>query len=738
MFANSFFSKIFFPQSLAGTVVFLVALPLSLGIALASGTPLVSGLLGGIVGGIVVGILSGSEVSVSGPSAALASIIVQQIAVLHSFEAFLLALFLAGGIQVIMGFCRAGFIAEFFPASVIKGLLVATGLLIALKQTPHLVGYDSTPFGYESFLEADGGNTFSKIIKAFSCFQPGALTIGFISLAILVVWEMSKSLKKIPVPAALIVVVLAIVMNKVFLHVGSSWVVTASQLVQIPKMATPETFLKTIKFPDIAQLFKPAIYGSAIMIAFSASLESLLNLEATDKIDPGQRVSSPHRELIAQGVGNMLLGLIGGMPITCAVVRSSASIDAGGRYRFTTIAHGLLLLICVLFLPSLINQIPLSVLAAILVVVGFKLAAPRFFINTWKEGGSQFLPFIITVVGIILSNFLFGVLIGLCISLLFLLYTNWQRPVVEVVEKHAAGDVLRIALGNQVSFLNRPSLAKALNAVSSNSHLLLDARNTDYIDPDILSLVHDFLRTKAKVRNIIVSLLGFKKKYFRLKNVIRYVDYSTQELQSKLTPAEVLAILKGGNERFQKGAPLFRDYRLQVQKTAHEQYPMGVILSCIDSRAPVEMIFDAGVGDLFSIRMAGQVAHEKELASMEYGCMVAGAKLIVVLGHSSCGAVKAAVDFFQRGVTAQQETGCEHLDLLLKEIQKSIETNMPFSFSSHEERATYIDEVARRHVMATIYFIHQESPSLHRLAQEGKIAIVGAFYDVEMGKVEFL
>jgi carbonic anhydrase len=289
-----------------------------------------------------------------------------------------------------------------------------------------------------------------------------------------------------------------------------------------------------------------------------------------------------------------------------------------------------------------------------------------------------------------------------------------------------------------VSFLNRPSLAKALNAVAPNSHLLLDARNTDYIDPDILSLVHDFLRTKAKVRNIMVSLLGFKKKYSRLKNVIRYVDYSTQELQSKLTPTEVLTILKEGNQRFQKGTPLFRDYRLQIQKTAREQYPMGVILSCIDSRAPVEMIFDAGVGDLFSIRMAGQVAHDKELASMEYGCMVAGAKLIVVLGHSSCGAVKAAVDFFQRGVTAQQETGCEHLDLLLKEIQKSIETNMPFSFSSQEEKANYIDEVARRHVMATIYFIHQESPSLHRLAQEGKIAIVGAFYDVGTGKVEFL
>jgi carbonic anhydrase/SulP family sulfate permease len=738
MTIRNFFPKNIVSQFLPGTVVFLVALPLSLGIALASGAPLVSGLLGAIVGGMVVGVISDSEISVSGPSAALASIIAQQITALGSFEAFLLALLFAGIIQIVMGCCRAGFIAEFFPANVIRGLLVATGLLIALKQIPHLVGYDATPFGYESFLEANGENTFSEIIKALSHFHAGALTVGLFSLLVLIVWEGSRSLKKLTIPPALIVVVIAIVINKLFVHLGDSWAITGSQLVQIPQMATPEVFLKTIKFPDASQLFQPAIYAAAVMLALSASLESLLNLEATDKIDPDQRVSSPHRELIAQGVGNIALAFIGGIPITCAVVRSSANIDAGGRYRYAAITHGLLLLVSVLFLPTLINQIPLSVLAAILVVVGFKLAAPRFFVSTWREGSSQFLPFMITVAGIILTNFLVGVLIGLLISLLFLLYTNWQRPVVEILEKHAAGEVLRIALGNQVSFLNRPSLSRAFNALSPKSHLLLDARNTDYIDSDILSLIHDFLKTKAKVRHITVSLLGFKKRYSLLKNEIRYVDYATQELQSKLTPDEVLTLLQEGNERFQKGTPLFRDYRLQIKKTAHEQYPIGVVLSCIDSRAPVEMLFDAGVGDLFSIRMAGQVAHAKELASMEYGCMLAGAKLIVVLGHSSCGAVRAAIDFFQRGVTAQQETGCEHLDLLLEKIQQSITTTMPLSFSSDHEKSAYVDEIAKRHIMETIYFIHQESPSLHRLAQAGKIGIVGAFYDVGTGRVEFL
>ncbi|MCX6958047.1 MAG: SulP family inorganic anion transporter [Verrucomicrobiae bacterium] len=738
MFSRSFLTKNFFSQPLAGVVVFLVALPLSLGIALTSGAPLISGLLGGMVGGLVVGLLSGSQVSVSGPSAALAAIVAQQIGGLRSFEAFLLALFFAGLIQVVLGCCRGGFIAEFFPSSVIKGLLAATGILIALKQIPHLLGYDPVVFGDSSFWEWDGNNTFSAIRCAVTHLQWGALLVGVTSLLFLVLSNRLKCLKSLPIPAPLFVVIMSVIANGMLGHIGSSWDINATHLVKIPDIPTPAAFLTTLRFPDWQQWLQPGIYAAAIFIAISASLETLLNLEATDRIDPEQHVSPPNRELIAHGIGNMILGLIGGIPVTSAIVRSTANITAGGRTRWSTVTHGLFLLASILFLSRWINQIPLATLAAILVVVGMKLAQPQLFVKLWREGSNQFVPFCATILAIIFTNLLFGILIGLGVGLLFLLHNNLYRPIHQVLERHAAGDVLRLELANQVSFLNRPSLMKALDAVPVKSHLFIDARATDYIDPDIISLIHDFIQSKAKVRNITVSLLGFQEKYQRMKDVIRFVDYSTQELQSKLLPEEVMAIMREGNERFWQGRPLQRDLRRQVRETSEAQYPMGVVLSCIDSRAPVEMVFDAGLGDFFSIRMAGQVANERELASMEYSCVVAGAKLIIVLGHTSCGAVGAALEFYQKKTTAQQAAGCEHLDLLLKEIQQSIDPSTPATFSSAEEKKKWTNELARRHVSATIIFIRKESPSLRRLEEEGTIAIVGAFYDLATGKVEFL
>ncbi len=738
MRSEQFFSKNFFSQPLAGVVVFLVALPLSLGIALTSGAPLFSGLLGGMIGGLVVGVLSGSQVSISGPSAALASIVAQQISELHSFEAFLLALFFAGIIQVIVGWVRGGFIAEFFPSSVIKGLLTATGILIVLKQIPHLIGYDPVAFGDSAFWEWDGNNTFSAIKCAAVHLQFGALLVGSLSLFFLILSNRVKWVKAIPIPPPLLVVVGAVGVNELLRRWGCSWEIESTHLVQIPKIATPAVFLTALRFPDFSQWVQPGVYTAAIFIAISASLETLLNLEATDKIDPEQRVSPPNRELIAHGVGNMVLGLIGGIPITSAIVRSTANITAGGRTRWATITHGVFLFVSILFLSRWINEIPLAALAAILVIVGMKLVQPQVALSLWHEGLSQFAPFVVTIAAIIFTNLLFGILIGLGVGLLFLLHNNLYRPIHQVLERHAAGDVLRIELANQVSFLNRPSLMKALDAVPSKSHLFIDARGTDYIDPDIISLIRDFLQSKAKVRNITVSLLGFQKKYKRIKDVVRFIDYSTRELQSKLLPEQVLVIMKEGNERFWQGRPLQRDLRRQMQKTSEGQYPMGVILSCIDSRAPVEMIFDAGLGDFFSVRMAGQVANHKELASMEYSCVVAGAKLILVLGHSSCGAVGAALEFYQQQTTAQQATGCEHLDSLLQEIQQSIDPSTPVNFSSAEEKKIWVDDLARRHVSATIGFIRNESFSLRRLEEEGVIKIIGAFYNVSTGRVEFL
>jgi carbonic anhydrase/SulP family sulfate permease len=371
-------------------------------------------------------------------------------------------------------------------------------------------------------------------------------------------------------------------------------------------------------------------------------------------------------------------------------------------------------------------------------MVGIKLVQPQLFVKLWHEGSNQFVPFLVTIMAIVFTNLLFGILIGLGVGLLFLLHNHLYRPIHQVLERHAAGEVLRLELANQVSFLNRPSLNKVLDAVPPKTHLLIDARGTDYIDPDIISLIEDFLHLKAKVRNIAVSLLGFQKKYRRMKDVVRFVDYSTRELQSKLLPEQVLAIMKEGNQRFFQGRPLHRDLQRQIKKTSEGQYPMGVVLSCIDSRAPIEMIFDAGLGDFFSVRMAGQVANDKELASMEYSCVVAGAKLILVLGHSSCGAVGAALEFYQKKMTAEQATGCEHLDLLLEEMQKSIDPLTPPTFSSAEEKKKWVDVLARRHVSSTIALIREQSLALRRLEEEGTIAVVGAFYDVTTGKVEFL
>ena len=336
-----------------------------------------------------------------------------------------------------------------------------------------------------------------------------------------------------------------------------------------------------------------------------ASLETLLNLEAVDKIDPRQRTSPPSRELLAQGIGNVVAGLVGGLPVTSVIVRSSVNINAGGRTKLAAIVHGVLLLVSVVLLPAWLNLIPLSCLAAILLVTGVKLASPALVKQMWDEGRYQFVPFAVTVVAIVLTDLLIGVLIGLAVSIGFILSSNVRRPIRRIVEKHLGGEVVRIELANQVSFLNRAALVRALDEVPRGGHVLLDAQSTDYIDPDVLDLIRDFKEQTAPARGVEVSLLGFRSKY-QLQDQTQYVDYSTRELQSALTPQQVLQILKDGHERFRTGRRLTRDLGRQVNATADGQHPLAVVLSCIDSRTPAELIFDLGVGDIFSVRIAGQ------------------------------------------------------------------------------------------------------------------------------------
>jgi carbonic anhydrase/SulP family sulfate permease len=723
----------------AGLAVFLVALPLCLGIALASNTPLFSGILAGVIGGIVVGVLSGSHTSVSGPAAGLTAVIATQMNVLGSFESFLTAVVLAGVFQIFLSIARMGYIALFFPSSVIKGLLAAIGIILILKQIPHLLGHDMDPMGENSFFQPDDKNTLSELFESFFEVDLGALLIGLMSIAVLLFWDKIAILKKTLIPSPLVVVLLGIAINTLFVAFNSSLAMDATQLVQVPIADSAQEYLNYFVFPNFSILTNPDLYIAALTIGIVASLETLLNIEAVDKIDPLQRVSPTNRELMAQGVGNIVAGLIGGIPITSVIVRSSVNIDAGVKTKVSTIWQGMLLLGCVVLIPRFLNIIPLPSLAAILLVTGMKLASPSLMRQMWQEGKYQFLPFICTVIAIVFTDLLIGIIIGLCVAVAFILNSSMHYPMKKIVEKHATGEqVLHIELPNQVSFFNKAALEKTLRSAKKGGHVLLDASSTDYIDPDILDLIVDFQKKIAPAHDVQVSLKGFKN-YARLEDQIQYIDFSNREVQDALTPDRVLEILRDGNERFRKGTPIARDLNRLLSATSTGQFPLAIILSCIDSRTPTEIIFDLGLGDVFSVRIAGNVISRKVIGSMEYGCAVAGAKLILVMGHTSCGAVNAAVDLACRNKTASEVTGCTHLDSLINEIKHSVNTTVASKFQTLQasDKEKCANEVAYRNVLRTMSQIQERSPTLHQLALAGKIAIVGAMYDISTGEVAF-
>ncbi len=418
----------FFADLSSGLVVFLVALPLCLGVALASNAPLFSGLLAGILGGLLVGVISKSHTSVSGPAAGLTAVVAAQIAALGSFQAFLMAVSIAGLIQIVLGALRVGAIADFVPSSVIKGLLAAIGLILILKQIPHLVGHDSNPLGTMSFEDPDHQNTFTELLHVFRGIHPGATVIGMVSILILFAWANIKQLKRSAVPAPLLVVLIGVGLSILLDRFGSPWMVEPSHLVSVPVADNLAGFLGFLQGPQMAALANPQVYLAAITIALVASLETLLNLEAVDKLDPQKRISPANRELVAQGVGNFAAGMIGGLPVTSVIVRSSVNINSGGKTKLATIIHGLLLLLCVGLLPTWLNKIPLSCLAAVLIMTGLKLTSPKVFRQMWREGWTQFLPFVVTVTAILLTDLLIGILIGLGFSMVFILRSNLRRP----------------------------------------------------------------------------------------------------------------------------------------------------------------------------------------------------------------------------------------------------------------------------------------------------------------------
>ncbi|MCC6763942.1 MAG: bifunctional SulP family inorganic anion transporter/carbonic anhydrase [Deltaproteobacteria bacterium] len=722
----------------AGLVVFLVALPLCLGVALASNAPLFSGILAGIVGGLLVGSISHSHTSVSGPAAGLTAVVAAQIAAVGSFEAFALAVAIAGVIQIALGIAGAGGIADFIPSSVIRGLLGAIGLILILKQIPHLFGWDADPLGDMAFSQPDHENTFSALGNLFAGVHRGAALIGALCLALLVAWDRVKQLKTSPIPAPLVAALLGVGMHMLLSRLGAGWAIESDHLVQVPVATDLTGFLGFLKAPDLAALGNPKLYVAAITIALVASLETLLNLEAVDKIDPRRRTSPPNRELVAQGVGNLTAGLIGGLPVTSVIVRSSVNINSGGKTKLAAIVHGCLLLLCVALLPAWLNLIPLSALAAVLITTGYKLASPALFRQTWQAGFETFVPFMVTISAILLTDLLIGVLIGLAFSIAFILRSNFRRPLHRTLEKHLGGDVLHIDLANQVSFLNRAALRRALGEAPRGGHVLIDARATDYIDTDILSVIREYEKETAPARDVLVSLIGFKPHYEQIEDRVRYADFATRDLQEKLTPNQVVDILREGNERFQSGEVLTRDMAHLRQGVAERRHPLAAVLSGSSSRTPVEMIFDVGPGDIFCTRTTGNVAVPSTLGSLEYACAVAGAKVIVVLGHTNNKAVELALAPMLRQTTAGPNGDCPNLHPILDDIRQSLDPSwrVDWEHISKEARRGRIDQASRLHVQRTLRRIREQSPALARLAHAGRIKLVGGMYDVRTGAVE--
>lgn len=503
-----------FPASI---VVFLVAVPLCLGIALASGAPLFSGVIAGIIGGIVVGSLSNSPLGVSGPAAGLAVIVLTAINEMGGltnggFEIFLLAVVFAGVIQVILGYAKAGIIGYYFPSSVIKGMLAGIGIIIILKQIPHAFGYDGNPEGEIAFIQPDGQNTFSELVNMINYISPAAITITLLSLVILILWE-RPFIKKLSftkiIQGPLLVVILGIVLNYAFQ--GTSWAISSEHLVAIPVATSFGEITNLFSTPDFSAISNPLVYTTAITIAIVASLETLLCVEATDKLDPYKRITPTNQELKAQGIGNIISGLVGGLPITQVIVRSSANIQSGGRTKLSAIIHGFLLLISVLSIPLILNMIPLASLAAILLVVGFKLAKPVLFKSMYKLGWTQFIPFAVTIIGIVFTDLLVGIGLGLVVAVFYILLNNFKRPFFFEPDNHLNDNAIRIELSEEVTFLNKAAILNTLKEIPENSKVIIDASRTESIDHDVLEIFEDF-KQNAAYNNIELGFIGFESR----------------------------------------------------------------------------------------------------------------------------------------------------------------------------------------------------------------------------------
>ncbi len=709
----------------AGIAVFLIAIPLSLGIALASGAPLFSGLIAGIISGIVVAPLSGSSLGISGPTAGLAVIVLTAIEKL-GFNGFLLALVVAGVFQIVMGLTKAGVIAYYFPSSVINGMLSGMGFIIFLKQIPHAIGYDRDYEGDTSFFQPDSYSSFSELANMLEYSSPTAIMIALISLAILILWEQPfmKKYRFFQLFQGVLIAILAgVLINQGLQNFYPELALSGSHLVMLPVLQNPGDLLSQLHYPDFSQFGNPAIYMTALTLAVVASLKTLLSVEAVDKMDPYKRVTSTNRELIAQGIGNAFSGLLGGLPLAQVIVRSSIGIQSGARTKATGIICGLLLLFAVILIPTLLNKIPLSSLASVLLVVGYKLTRPKSFKIMYKAGMYHFIPFCVTILGMIFTDLLIGLAIGLTTALFSILLENYKSAFY-FNESHIGNKTI-LRLSEHVSFLNKANIQQTLEQLPDHSEVIIDATRSKYIDYDVFEIIENF-KIEAQRKNIKLTIENLRG--YGVLEPVENARAPTYDTQQSLTPAKVLTLLKEGNERFVNNLKSNRNLLEQINDTRQGQFPIAIILSCMDSRTSVELIFDQGLGDVFSTRVAGNVINDDILGSMEYACKLAGSKLIVVLGHSHCGAIK--------GACAKVEL--DHLSGLLHKIKPAVDAVCAKeSVEITADDDGIVQKVADKNVQLTVEQIRSKSPLLDAMVKNGEIGIVGAMYYIETGKVKF-
>ncbi|TNE69901.1 hypothetical protein EP331_13580 [bacterium] len=705
----------------AGLVVFLVAIPLCLGIALASGAPLFSGIITGVIGGIVVGLLSGSHLSVSGPAAGLTVIVLNAIATLGSFEAFLVAVVLAGVLQIAAGYINAGIIGHYFPSSVIKGMLAAIGIILILKQLPHFVGLHSEAFGAMEFNEADGTNTFSKFLYALTHINELALAVGVISLGLIILWE-TKFIKKNAVlskiPGALVAVIVSIVIPIGARAINPAWLIGAEQFVSLPDLFNPENLKTAFASPDWSAVLNLDVYVVAVTIAIIASLETLLSIEAVDKLDPEKRRTPNNQELKAQGVGNVIAGLLGGLPMTAVIVRSSANLNSGAKSKMAAVYHGLFLLVAVALIPNILNLIPLSALAAILLHIGYKLAKPALIKDQWRQGRSQFIPFIVTILAILFTDLLIGIIIGLNVGAYFILMSNYKLPFSKIETAHpmSGTKMIQIKLSEHVSFLNKASLAHVLEDIEQGADLMIDGTNSIAVDHDIVELISDF-KTQAELKEINLTLKNIPELYSLDKKVSSSPKKYFHEHDT------INEALK--HNRAWIAEKLHHD-PMYFNRLADGQTPDLLWIGCSDSRVVPNLITGLDAGDIFVHRnIANQLRNNDFNAhsALDYAVNFLNVSNIVVCGHYNCGGVKAALG---GPVNDTIDTWIEDL----RELAKRHET----------ELLQIQDETARVNRLVELNVIEQLShvmsiPFVQEAVKQNKLAVHGWVFDLKTGSL---